>query len=41
MYLSKSNFIFSCSTLPNSQEEIIKKHMLKYIYSRWREIKCQ
>jgi len=33
MYLSKSNFIFLCSTPTNGQERTMKKHMLKYLPS--------
>ena len=33
MYLSKSNFIFLCRAPTDSQERVMKKHMLKYILS--------
>ncbi len=30
-YLTKSNFIFSCSAPTNRHERAMKKHMLKYL----------
>ena len=30
-YLTKSNFIFSCSAPTNRQERAMKKHMFKYL----------